>query len=135
MKILKPHCLLFWLVLLCLPTALQADSSSTLSPQVREQIDYLLHRVEDSGYIFVRNGTEHDSAEAAQHMRRKFEHFLDKGDIASVDDFIDLAGTQSLITRRKYMVRLPDGTELPTAQWLRAELEELPGRNLTGGAL
>ena len=68
-------------------------------------------------------------------MRRKFEHFLDKGDIASVDDFIDLAGTQSLITRRKYMVRLPDGTELPTAQWLRAELEELPGRNLTGGAL
>jgi hypothetical protein len=135
MKIPKSQALFCWLVLLGLPLAVQADTSSTLSPQVRQQIDYLLHRVEDSGYIFIRNGSEHDSADAANHMRRKFEHFLDKGDIESVDDFIDLAGTRSLITRRNYMVRLPDGTELPTAQWLRAELKERPGDSLTGGPL
>lgn len=135
MKALKPQALFCWLLLLGLPLGLQADSSTTLSPQVREQIDYLLHRVADSGYIFIRNGSEHDSAEAADHMRRKFEHFLDNGDIESVDDFIDLAGTRSLITRRQYLVRLPDGTELPTAQWLRAELEERPVKNVAGGPL
>lgn len=135
MKILKAQALLCWLVLLGLPVSLQADGSSPLSPQVREEIDYLLHRVEESGYVFIRNGSEHDSAEAADHMRRKFEHFLDKGDIDTVDDFIDLAGTRSLITRRQYFVRLPDGTELPTSQWLRAELQDRRDIRSAGGPL
>lgn len=111
------------LALICLQAgAVQAGSSVTLSAEVRDQIDFLLARVEDSGYIFIRNGDEHDSAEAAKHMRRKYEHFLNKGDIHSVDDFIDLAGTKSLLTQKAYRVRLPDGTEVPTAEWLRDQL-------------
>jgi len=93
-----------------------------LEPGARAEIDFLLDRVEASGYLFVRNGSEHDCVEAAKHMRRKYEHFLERGDISSVDDFIDLAGTKSLLTGKSYLVRLPDGSEIRTADWLRAEL-------------
>lgn len=92
-------------------------------PAVKVEIDYLLDRVQNSGYVFIRNGSEHTSAEAAKHMRRKYEYFADKGEIVTVQDFIDLAGTKSLLTGRQYTVRLPDGTIVPTAEWLRGELE------------
>lgn len=112
-----------WLLFLYLPVSLAAtENTERLDPQVRTEIDYLLNRVQASGYVFIRNGKEHDGTDAAEHMQRKFEHFLDDGDIETVDDFIDRAGTKSLITGREYLVRLPDGTEIPTAQWLRAEI-------------
>ena len=93
-----------------------------LEPGTQAEIDFLLDRVQESGYLFVRNGSEHDCVGAARHMRRKYEHFLKEGEIDSVEDFIDLAGTKSLITGRAYLVRLPDGSEIHTADWLRAEL-------------
>lgn len=113
-----------WLVLLCLLAGpVHGDGPATLDVETQAEIDYLLERVEGSGYIFIRNGSEHESAEAARHMRRKYEHFLERGKIASVDDFIDMAGTKSLISGREYRVRMPDGTEVLTARWLRAEIE------------
>lgn len=112
-----------WLLFLCFPVSFAAtENAERLDPQVRTEIDYLLSRVQASGYVFIRNGKEHNGTDAAEHMQRKFEHFLDNGDIETVDDFIDRAGTRSLITGREYLVRLPDDTEIPTAQWLRAEI-------------
>jgi hypothetical protein len=100
-----------------------ANAAAPPDPAVRVEIDYLLDRVQNSGYVFIRNGSEHTSAEAAKHMRRKYEYFADKGEIVTVEDFIDLAGTKSLLTGRQYTVRLPDDTVVPTAEWLRGELE------------
>ncbi len=100
-----------------------AGSADAPDPAVREQIEYLLDRVEHSGFIFVRNGSEHNGVEAARHMRRKYEYFAGKGDIITVEDFIELAGTKSLMTGRAYTVRLPDDSVLPTAQWLRGQIE------------
>jgi len=107
-------------------------STAGTDAAVRAEIDFLLDRVQSSGYVFVRNGSEHTSAEAAKHMRRKYEYFADKGEIVTVEDFIDLAGTKSLLTGRAYTVRLPDGTVVPTAEWLRGELEAR--RQSTAGA-
>jgi hypothetical protein len=84
------------------------------------EIEFLLELVAGSGYVFIRNGDEHDGEAAAAHMRRKYEHFDDE--IVTTEDFIDKAATRSLITRRAYEVRLDDGTELETARWLRDEL-------------
>jgi hypothetical protein len=86
------------------------------------EIEYLLDRVSRSEHTFVRNGDDHSGPEAASHMRRKYEHFLKKGRIGDTEDFIDLAGTESLMSGKPYMVRLTDGHELRTAEWLRAEL-------------
>jgi FPC/CPF motif-containing protein YcgG len=53
-------------------------------------------------------------------MRRKYEHFDDE--IVTTEDFIERSATRSLITRRAYEVRFPDGTQMETARWLRDEL-------------
>jgi len=113
-----------FLALLCLVsgTALAGDAEAP-NPSVQAQIEYLLERVEQSSYVFIRNGSEHTGPEAAKHMRRKYEYFAGKGEITTVEDFIDLAGTKSLITGREYAVRLPDDSVVPTAEWLRGELE------------
>jgi len=112
-----------FLALLCiLSIASTAGAAEAADPATLADIEYLLDRVEHSDYIFIRNGSEHNGAEAAKHMRRKYEYFLEKGEIVTVEDFIDLAGTKSLITGRQYLVRLPDDTVLPTADWLHGEL-------------
>ncbi len=86
------------------------------------EIEYLLDRVSRSEHTFVRNGDDHPGPEAASHMRRKYEHFLKKGKIGDTEDFIDLAGTKSLMSGKPYTVRLTGGREVRTAEWLRAEL-------------
>lgn len=87
-----------------------------------DTIDYLLRQVAESNYVFIRNGKDHDSEDAAKHMRRKFEHFADE--IATPEQFIDRSATKSMMTGKRYRVRFPDGKEMDTADWLREELTE-----------
>lgn len=105
-----------------LMTPALAGAEDPLGAAARAEIDFLLQEVERSGELFIRNGKEHDGQEAARHMRRKFEHYLGKGDIHSAEDFIRLAGTGSLISGRPYRVRLEDGSEIETAVWLNEAL-------------
>ena len=105
---------------LMLAAALPAGAAEHRSPETNAEIEHLLARVTDSGYFFIRNGDEHDGAEAASHMRRKFEHFDDE--IETAEDFIEKSATRSLLTRRAYEVRFPDGTQTETAGWLLGEL-------------
>ena len=107
-----------WLAIGLLSAAASAQDHATLNAE----IEYLLARVADSGYVFVRNGDDHDGTDAAKHMRRKYEHFRDKGKIHSIDDFIELSATKSMITGKPYMVRMGDGSETPTATWLHDEI-------------
>ena len=110
-------------VILCLLLASTAAPAADVPPpEVQAEIDFLLGRVADSGYVFIRNGSDHESVEAAGHMRRKYEHFEDE--ITTAEEFIELSATRSLITKRAYKVRFPDGEERETARWL---LDELAG--------
>ena len=84
-------------------------------------IEYLLDSVAASDLQFMRNGKAHTGAKAAEHMRRKYEHFNDR--IQSADDFIDLAATKSTISGKQYTVRTADG-EMATADWLRSILTD-----------
>jgi hypothetical protein len=105
---------------LMLVAAMAAAAAEHRSPETDAEIDYLLARVADSGYVFIRNGDEHDGPEAASHMRRKFEHFDDE--IETAEEFIEKSATRSLLTRRAYEVRFADGTQTETADWLLGEL-------------
>lgn len=100
-----------------------SDDSTALPGGTTAEIEFLLDRVSRSELTFVRNGDEHEGPEAEKHMRRKYEHFLKKGKIRDTDDFIDLAGTRSLMSGQPYTVRLGDGGELMTADWLRSVLD------------
>jgi hypothetical protein len=84
---------------------------------LEQKIDCLLSQVAASDATFIRNGKSHTGPEAADHMRKKYQHFKKK--IKTVDDFIDKAGSRSLLTRRPYRIKPKDEEELPAADWLR----------------
>ncbi len=84
------------------------------------EIEYLLSHIGASDCVFIRNGKEHQSKKASEHLAMKYSHV--KKRIKTADDFIDKIASQSSITRRKYEIRC-DGVQLPARQWLRQALE------------
>lgn len=89
---------------------------------MEEEIDYLMNYIGQSDCIFVRNGKEHGSAEALEHIAKKYYYVKKK--VKRTEDFIAWAATKSSITGRLYLVRC-EGAEIPTGEWLQAELARL----------
>jgi hypothetical protein len=85
-------------------------------------VEYLLARIGESGLTFIRNGSEHTAAEAAAHIRSKYEHY--RKDIKTPEDFIDKAASKSVLSGKPYLVKMPDGTTRLAADWLRGLLAE-----------
>lgn len=98
-------------------------AARTLARETAEQkrIDYLVHVVADlKGAQFIRNGVGYDAAKAAEHLERKLHYAGER--IATAEQFIDKVGTASSMTGTKYLIRLPDGKTMESAEFLRGEL-------------
>ncbi len=117
-----PHVLLISLALLTWCAAKAAPPTSCTS--LESTVKYLMDQVARSQLTFVRNGKPHTGPEAAEHMRRKYEHF--RKDIHTPEDFIRLAATKSLLSGKPYTVVATEGEKIPTADWLRAALRACP---------
>ena len=103
-------------------TATQPVSASSRTPAA--EIDALIDRVAKAkGVIFIRNGTEHTAAQAAEHLQRKRKAAGKR--IATPEQFIDKLGTRSSMTGKAYRVRLPDGKEIDSAVWLIGSLRDI----------
>ncbi|MDF3128623.1 DUF5329 family protein [Kiritimatiellaeota bacterium B1221] len=102
----------------CLPLFAHAENTADV-------VAALIAQTKNSGATFIRNGKTHSAEEAAAHLQKKYDHFLKKGKIKSPEDFIKLAGTKSLISKKDYLLKLPDGTEVKSADWLTAQLAGL----------
>jgi hypothetical protein len=87
---------------------------------LKAAIDHLLAFVRASDVVFIRNGKEHSSEDAADHIKKKYEHHRKK--IETPEDFIRLSATKSMMSGKPYTVRLPDGSIITTKEWLEAEL-------------
>lgn len=85
---------------------------------LKGRIEYVLGAVAKSDMTFIRNGEPHTGKEAADHMRAKYEHY--QKDIKSVEDFIRLAGTKSLVSGKPYLVKTKEGKEQRSDEWLRS---------------
>ena len=92
------------------------------SPATDAEIDFLLEHVRTSQLVFIRNGKQHDAAEAHEHMMTKYRHFDRK--IDSSEAFIEYSATRSLISGRPYRIRLPGGREMDAAPYLLEQLAE-----------
>lgn len=114
---------IFLSVLLCVSVAHGGEKGTA------ETVEHLLQMVRESDAAFIRNGKEHSAKDAAKHMKKKYEHFLKKKEIKTAEDFIRLAGTKSLLSGREYALKLADGREIKTAEWLRARLAEYRAEN------
>jgi hypothetical protein len=100
---------------------LLASGQAAPAESLDQTISYLLDYVATSNATFIRNGTSHTPAEAAAHIKAKYEHF--KPQIKTPEDFIRFSASQSLLTGKAYLVRTPDGKEMRLDAWLTAALE------------
>ncbi len=114
------------LTIACAVVSLASASvgSATTSPSVAEQeISHLLEFVERSGCSFIRNGKEHSSVEAREHMAMKYDHLRKR--ITTAEEFIERVASGSSLTGRSYRVACSDRAPESSAIWLERELERL----------
>ena len=97
-------------------------AAQTLARESLDQtIAYLIDYVGKSNATFIRNGAPHTPAEAAAHIKAKYDHF--KGEIKTPEDFIRLSASKSLLTGKPYLVRTPEGKEMHLDAWLTEALK------------
>jgi hypothetical protein len=97
--------------------------SATPSPVAREEIDALLMRLKTSGCQFRRNGVWHSADEAQKHLQRKLDYLLKRGAVATAEQFIERAATQSSVTGQTYLVKCGGRPPVPSAEWLALQLQ------------
>jgi hypothetical protein len=88
------------------------------------KIELLIETVERmEGAKFIRNGALHETAEAAEHLRRKWKAARDR--IKTADDFIEHLASTSSTTGKPYQIQLPDGSVVSSGPYLREQLREI----------
>jgi hypothetical protein len=109
------------LLLLAPATAWAGSQAAPHAPTQAQRIEALIAAVGRlEGATFIRNGSEHTAAEAADHLRLKWKKAGQR--VRTAEDFIRYCATQSSMSGRKYRIRLADGRELDSANWFHAEL-------------
>lgn len=89
----------------------------------KKKIDFLISAVENlSGATFVRNGVEHDSKDAAKHLRLKLERAGDR--VKTAEDFIKWCASKSYMTKQPYVIKYSDGKMIASETYLRNKLKE-----------
>lgn len=91
--------------------------------QQQARIDFLIHDVETAkGIVFIRNGSEHNGAEAAKHLRRKLDYAGER--VRTAEEFVKACASESSMTHQRYKVRLADGTTMDAANYFGGKLRE-----------
>lgn len=89
-----------------------------------QKIEALIALVEHlRGAVFIRNGTEHDAAKAAGHLRRKLDYAGKR--VKTAEQFIKLLATGSSMTGKPYRIRFADGQSVESAAYFREQLRKL----------
>ena len=87
------------------------------------EIDGLFSALLQSNCEFQRNGTWYSATEAKAHLLVKLSYLEDRGMVASAEQFIERAATQSSMTGRSYLVRCASAAPVPSSVWLSAQLQ------------
>src|SRR4051812_32804185 len=103
--------IIFLLIISSLPVF-----AEDLSVKSQQEIKHLITYLETSGCRFNRNGTWYTSAEAVQHINKKYAYLLDKKLVPSAEIFIEKAASESSMSGKPYLVQCGDAQE-PSATW------------------
>lgn len=102
--------------------AASAETDNMMSDS--EKIETLISSLKQlTGAKFIRNGKEYTVDDAISHMRSKWK--WKQSEIQTVQDFIRIAGSKSSTSGEFYIIRMPDGSEVRTEDWLKEQLESL----------
>jgi len=89
----------------------------------KEKIEALIKHIEGlKDAKFVRNNTEYDAKAAATFLRGKWDNAKD---VKTAKDFIDKCATKSSTTGKDYLIRMKDGKEKKSADYLKDELKKI----------
>ena len=103
--------------------AMLITATSIAEDRLASQIDTLILTIEDSGCHFIRNGKTYTPTESVDHIRKKYNYFKD--DIDSIDKFIELSASKSMISGKPYYVMCDDRERQVSATWLTMKATEL----------
>jgi hypothetical protein len=98
------------------------------SPNVLQEVKYLLSFIEQSGCEFNRNGSWKDAKTAQSHVQMKFEYLLRQDKIATALDFIDKAASESSLSGTPYQVKCGKAAPMLSRAWLSEELKKYQSR-------
>ena len=116
--------LIFMMLALMISSIMMRPAWANPPPSEQELIDQLIQEVGQMNDVtFIRNGSDHDAKEAADHLRQKMHYF--ESEIHTADDFIRLCATHSELSGLPYKVREADGTERDSAPFLQDLLLKL----------
>jgi len=117
----------FWITISLVAFLIIGIRCPVIAEDLETVIRYLLEYVRNSEVIFIRNNQDHTAHEAEDHMRKKYQHFKDQ--VKTPEDFIKFAATKSLLSGRRYRVRLKNGKTILSQKWLEVALEEYRKKN------
>ncbi|MCX2979348.1 hypothetical protein EYC98_00550 [Halieaceae bacterium IMCC14734] len=83
------------------------------------EVAHLIEFVAASGCDFNRNGSQHDSADAAEHLQLKYRR--GKRWVDTAEQFIDRLASSSSLSKKPYTITCA-GKDSTAASWLHAEL-------------
>ena len=99
------------------------SADDALPGDPRALIERLLVEVRMADVVFIRNGAEHSSEEAAVHLERKWKAAEDE--VRTPEDFIRVCASRSSLSGEPCTVRLRDGTVRTSQAWLSSILDDL----------
>lgn len=102
--------------LIIFSTGAIADTQQTS----KDEIQHLLLFVETSDCTYERNGTDHSSAEAKVHIKKKHNYY--EGKIKTAEDFVKYSATTSKMSGKYYFIKCPGSAKIRSKDWLLAEL-------------
>jgi hypothetical protein len=107
-----------------LTAALFTSAAFSAAPAEEQKIMMLISYVREmKGAVFIRNGTEYSPVEAADHMLMKYNKVKER--ITTAQLFIDRIAAKSYLSGKDYMIRMPDGKTLRSADILNRRLKEI----------
>lgn len=112
-------------VLFALLASVVAPAQAAPPPQAEREIEQLIAALARSGCQFQRNGSWYDSGQAQAHLRKKYAYLRKRDMVASAEQFIERAGSESSMSGRAYQIRCGTAAAMPSAAWLRARLNEI----------
>lgn len=99
----------------------QLSNKSNAEKDESAQIEELLKKIETSRIIFIRNGTEYSSKEAAEHLRSKWRE--SKGKVKTMDSFIENIASTSSMSGKPYLVKMNNGEIILAKSWYKEQLK------------
>lgn len=96
---------------------------STAENSLESQINRLILALGKSNCQFIRNNKVYTPEESVVHIKKKYNYYRDE--IESIDKFIELSASRSLISGKVYQVACAGAEPQASSKWLRLKASEL----------